>query len=703
MRLQRISVKNYKGLKDQVFEPARFTCLVGENNAGKSSVMQAAVTALRRPSQLPATQYYDPALPVEFEFCVSDIDESHLARAAEEHRTKIRAMLVNDTLTFCLRYPPGEKYVMTAKRLVPADARYREEAVTAALEGKKGAAAILNAINDAYPEFVAAIQDTPTSLASAKAFLKEQISKLPHDQLVSAEGPLPTGIPAAMTNLLPEPIYIPAVKDLNDELKTTQSTSFGRLLGLLLADMASDLDQIGQSLLALNQMLNRVNVNGEAVDQRHAKVRALESRVEAFLGENFPAAKVHLHIPPPELKTILNTAQIFIDDGSRDLVDNKGDGIKRSLTFALLQAYVQHLEQRQVAIELENAPAPQPLLFLFEEPELYLHPKSQRVLFNTLARISHSHQVVVTTHSPLFFEPGVTAAFVRVAKRQAQPKPEGVLHPVNFELNQVSAETFRLARFEHADAAFFSRRVVLFEGESDDAYCRHVAMLLDESWDFEQQNIALVRVSGKGNFKKFRTFFESFGIDVKLVADLDAIFEGFQHLSADEATGQLRNAVLQILDARIQHLQVKAEPTSKQIQKRVQQGAWKAKYEVAKNALREVQQSGVVNEGILQALDGLFTWEQTFARQKVCLEDAEAATALVPLLDTLRAQGICVLSRGAIEDYYPKEAPATGAKPDRALTACSYVTSKVVAKGLSTPLDAGRRTELEEILEELFS
>ncbi|AXF23442.1 hypothetical protein CUJ89_23775 [Burkholderia pyrrocinia] len=43
---------------------------------------------------------------------------------------------------------------------------------------------------------------------------------------------------------------------------------------------------------------------------------------------------------------------------------------------------------------------------------------------------------------------------------------------MNFSLDLEKAETFRLAKFENADAAFFSRRVVLFEGESDDAYCR---------------------------------------------------------------------------------------------------------------------------------------------------------------------------------------------------------------------------------------
>lgn len=702
MRLHNLRIKNFKSLRDQSFEPSRFSCLVGENNAGKSSVLQATATALNRPVQLAASHFYDPHSPVEFEFSLADVDDRDLARVAAENRERIADLLVDRTLTFSVRYTLGEKVSVMAKRLMPADTRYRSEAIDAAFAGQKGAAAISGVFAKTFPEFVGALPpEGLTTQRDAKELLREQISRLPREQHVLEEGPLPSGISASITSLLPEPIYIPAVKNLNDELKTTQSTSFGRLLGLLLEDMSPDLGAINDSLSTLNTMFNRVVEHEQEVDRRHVKVRALENRVEAFLGENFPSAKVQLYIPPPELKTILNAAQIFIDDGSRDLIDNKGDGIKRSLTFALLQAFVQHMDEQAANADQDGA-APRPLLFLFEEPELYLHPKSQRVLFGTLARISHAHQVVVTTHSPLFFEPGVTASFVRVAKRAADPKPEGVLYPVNFELSQQNAETFRLARFEHADAGFFSQRVVLFEGESDDTYFRHVAKLLDTEWDFLRRGIALIRVSGKGNFQKFRAFFESFGIDVKVVADLDALFDGYQHLGANKASEDIRSGVLQQLDERIQALSVTADPSVKQIQRHVQHATWRDRYNAAKQALREVQRTGQAAPEVVALIDGLFTWEQEISRLKVCTEDAQAAAALVPLLDSLRAQGICVLARGAIEDYYPAGSPAAGAKPDRALVACSLLSTQHAALALSEPLVPDRRTELEEILEELI-
>ncbi len=538
-------------------------------------------------------------------------------------------------------------------------------------------------------------------MAATKEFIAAAVRALPKDELEWAEAPLPSGIGTSISALLPEAIYIPAVKNFSDDLKATQSTPLGRLLGLLLEDMEPDLALIEQSLTQLNQLLNRITVDGRAQDRRHRKVRDLESLVEALLGRNFPVAKVELHIPPPELKTILNAAQIYVDDGSRDLVDNKGDGLRRSFAFALLQAYVLQLNAMRQG-QGGNVRAIKPLLFLFEEPELYLHPRSQRVLFNTLAKIAELHQVVVTTHSPLFFAPGVTASFVRVCKRAAVPKPIGILNPVNFSLDAKNSEVFHLARFENCDAAFFSGRVVLFEGESDDSYVKHISRLLNPSWDFDLSNVALVRVSGKGNFAKYRDFFAKFGIEVKIVADLDAIFDGYQHLGAGRAAAEARQLALRQIDECVARNHVVGQPNSRQIRRKLVQESYKSRYDEAKAALRAVQSGSPVDVGTIAALDRLFDWEQDLARELACRNDGAAARALVPLLDALRQDGVCVLSKGAIEEYYPVGMSAGGSKPDRSLRAASLVTCAEEAAALSVALADGRPVELVEVMQELF-
>ena len=698
MKLERIDISNFKGIKNATFEPKNFACLVGENNAGKSTVLQAIVHALNRPAQLPLGVHYDATLPVVFRLSFTGITDPHLLRLAEDHRIKIADLVFDGRLSIIVRYPPNERVEVLEIRREPRDTRFSSEGVTTAIGGRTG-----NSLREAFLAAYPDVGNLPVnwSMGSAKACLAAHIASLPDEEMQAVEGPLRSGIGPSITKLLPEPIYIPAVKNLADDMKTTQSTSFGRLLGLLMDDLEPDLHQIQAALTSLNTIFNRTEGDGEQEDRRHAKVQSLESLVESLLRENFPQVKVQLHVPPPDLKTILNSAQIFIDDGSKDLIDNKGDGIKRTLTFCLLQAYVQHSARRSQ--NDPNAAADRPLLFLFEEPELYLHPRSQRILFNTLTRISEAHQVAVSTHSPLFFAPGVTASFVRVAKRDAHPKPVGELYAVGIDLNEAHAGMFRLARFENADAAFFSRRVVLFEGESDDFYCAHVAKKLDEAWDFHARNIAMVRVSGKGNFGKYRTFFEAFGIEVKIVADLDTLFDGFQHLGGGADAVALREIAIQAIDARVEALAIRPEPTAEQIKSHVRKETWKQKWELARTTLREIQATaGSATPEQLRLLDGLFVWGADAGRLQACLVDDEARNALTDLLDELRSRGVCVLSRGAIEDYYPALSSRSGPKPDCALQATRLVVDCASAQALSPGLTEGRQTELEEVFQELF-
>jgi putative ATP-dependent endonuclease of the OLD family len=697
MHLEQIDITNFKGLKAATFKATKFSCLVGENNAGKSTVLQAIVGALKLVS-LSSSQLYDPELCGEFKLVFNGITEADLDRLGEVHRAKIEPLVVQGRFTLIARCTAGAKAEYRILRKVPREPRYRDEAIDLVFKGKRGANAIRAAMEQSYPEFAANAPEELNTIGNAKDYLQQCLAGLDEEALEMADGPLPSGMAPSITALIPEPIYIPAVKNLADDMKTTQSTSFGRLLGLLLEDMEPDLARISDSLLQLDTLLNRITRAGIQLDERHEKVRSLEKLVEGILCQNFPTAKVELAIPPPQLRTILNTAEIYIDDGSRDLIENKGDGIKRSLTFALLRAYVQKQQERTA-----DGAAQRPLLFLFEEPELYLHPRSQKVLFDTLAAISGTHQVIVTTHSPLFFAPGVTAGFTRVAKEANAPKPVGVLYPIDFSLDRTSAEVFRLARFENADAAFFSSRVVLFEGQSDDSYLKHVARTISLDWDFERKSIGLVRVDGKGNFSKFRAFFQSFGMKVMIVADLDALFKDYEHLGANEASNALRAAAIQSIDSRIQEIGLAATPSASQIGDRFKRHTFRQTYANAKAGLRNMQNTKVVDDDALAQLDSLFSWESELSRCLACREDPVCATAIVPLLDHLRAQGICVLSKGAIEEYYPDGCPADGSKPSRALKAASMIETEAHALALSQPLGPGRQPELKEIFAELFS
>ncbi|KKQ38091.1 MAG: ATP-dependent OLD family endonuclease [Candidatus Nomurabacteria bacterium GW2011_GWA2_42_41] len=85
------------------------------------------------------------------------------------------------------------------------------------------------------------------------------------------------------------------------------------------------------------------------------------------------------------------------EDGKERKLSELGQGTQRIIVASILKAYVDILIERKKHTE-------KPILVLFEEPEIYLHPKLKRTLNATLEKIAEqeNHQVIVTTHDPYF-------------------------------------------------------------------------------------------------------------------------------------------------------------------------------------------------------------------------------------------------------------------------------------------------------------
>jgi putative ATP-dependent endonuclease of the OLD family len=236
-------------------------------------------------------------------------------------------------------------------------------------------------------------------------------------------------------------------------------------------------------------------------------VKEIESTIQKNLQESFRNIDIQLEVPPPEIKSLLSNTTIYADDGVRGPIEFKGDGFKRAITFSILRAYVQLAQNPRWRKSDDTTACRDNFLFLFEEPELYLHPRAQNILFDALTRISVHHQVIVTTHSPLFFTWDAKGTFVKMGKeeRAGDSKPRSVCTSVNLD-DLVAKDAYQIISFETSNFGFFSKRIVLVEGESDMIAFPHMARLIDPAWDIKASNICLVQTRGKGNFKKYANF-----------------------------------------------------------------------------------------------------------------------------------------------------------------------------------------------------
>ncbi|MBL7188543.1 MAG: ATP-dependent endonuclease [Phycisphaerae bacterium] len=703
MKLAHISVENYKGLREIESNLSDFVCAVGENNAGKSSLLQALLLFVNG-TKLSSAEFYEPDKEILIKVRLTGVTGETLSTLTDEHRTKIEPYVDAENLVLARRYATDGSSKLRIVTLVPRDPKYHADQIDAFFKGKKGKENG-EALRTFYPETTTPAEaDNVSTQKAAKEIIERYINAMPVDQLAPDDIPLPTGIDNSIRSLLPEPVYIPAVKDLTDDLKTKESASFGKLLNILLDVIEDDLTEAAETFENLRKKLNRVvNEDGSITDDRMDRVKEIENTIQTNLQETFRNVTIELEIPPPEIKTVLSNATIVADDGVRGPVDNKGDGFKRAITFSILRSYVQLSQDTTWKKDAEDAkPTRKKFLFLFEEPELYLHPRAQNILYDALALISEKHQVIVTTHSPFFFSAEETKTFVKVKKVQNEDLPKPIGECLAIDLTDVTEkDKFQLISFESSNLAFFSNRIVLVEGDSELIALPHIAQLLDSRWDFKSTSTNLIKISGKGSFKRYSDFFSRFNVDVAIVADLDVLIEGYDKIEPSEHAIELREQMLKEVDTIIDEENKLPEPKMRLLRDELQRDRAQRLYHDICAA-----RSGGDHDTVSQLLDELFIFERTKPRMEI-LKDTSRPEILDrkrELLSELRTHHVYVLEKGAIEDYYP--AGVTGPdKPTKAQCLCNIVNTPEAVRAMCDEVDVNGApvSEFDAIFQGIFS
>ena len=100
-------------------------------------------------------------------------------------------------------------------------------------------------------------------------------------------------------------------------------------------------------------------------------------------------------------------------------------------------------------------------VFAIEEPETFLHPGAQRVLLNSLKAISENHQVILTTHSPVFASEINNENIIVAKKDEKQSK--------YYQKEQVSSEQLVEELGVRANDSIINSKLLIFVEGSNDA------------------------------------------------------------------------------------------------------------------------------------------------------------------------------------------------------------------------------------------
>ena len=672
--------------------------------------MLQAVALFLSGSQISRTHYFDASIGIRIGLTFEDISDSDIERLAEEHRERIRAIITDGRLALVRVYGIDGKGSLKYRKLHPKDTRFSDEAISELIKGLKGKT-LADAVINQFPELSQSVASSMTQ-AEVKTLIQQLANSLPEADKHIVDADLPTGIDKSLAGFLPESIYIPAVKDFKDDIKTSESTPFGKILGILLKVIEPALAEEGELFEKLNAKLNPVrNADGSIQDNRLSPIKLIERTVEKYTQDSFRNVKLRIEIPPPELKTVLSSASIYVDDGVEGTIDTKGDGLRRAIIFAILRSFVELSKKGLLdATDTESGSGPAYLL-LFEEPELYLHPNAQQVLFDALSLFANRHPVMLTTHSPTFFGPRGTTTFVKMRKRLPDAptaKPFGIAHPVDLK-DTNTRDQFQIICYENNNIAFFADTVVLVEGDSDFIVFPHLARLINPLWDIGHQPVRFARISGKANIRRYRQFFGKFETRVVVVTDLDFLLGNeFAQIDPTADISKLRSELFVAVDAVILSQGGVPEPTQKHVKEAHARGDLRAKWTHVRKMKAEYD-NGTVSLGDLNcAIEEFFAWEKYWARRDMLMDcpTPEIFAKKRELLTALRLSDVCVLEKGAIESYYP-EGITGESKPAKAQCLCDTVTTKDTALGMCNHghdiSDGCTGSEFEAIFHRIFA
>lgn len=350
------------------------------------------------------------------------------------------------------------------------------------------------------------------------------------DDFTDTWEPNPRGFPNVLKAALPVFELIPAVRDVSDESKVLKTNPFGRLMRRIEETMDESVrKELDDALRDTARRLNR-----EGGKDRLSQVIEIERKLGEFLNELMPA-DFEIVFQPPTLRTVLGTPRIYIDDGFRTSVENKGHGLQRAVIFCILRAYADIVTQRQ---EAER----RVLILGIEEPELYMHPTAQRTIRSVLRTIGDAgDQVVFSTHAPLLVDVAFFDEIVRVEREPASPPTPSA--PAETKVAQlpmkrmiddlvarhpklrdsVNAKSMR-ERYSHAytptrNEGFFAKRIVLVEGPTE-SYCLPIYARA-RGYDFDRLGVSVIECGGKGQIDRLYRIFNELGIPCYVLFDFD--------------------------------------------------------------------------------------------------------------------------------------------------------------------------------------
>lgn len=363
------------------------------------------------------------------------------------------------------------------------------------------------------------------------------------------------GLKSVAKGIFGDVYFLPAIKNAADDFASKDTSVFGKLLGEVVETMSlynSDWKGAKQQLTDLFSTFNKYvdGVENEARPEQLANLEKELSRELSSWNANFD-----IELSMPDIDAILkSSASVWINDGTRTDIARKGHGLQRAVTIALIQLIAKRQLQTANNTEATNRAVSKSRYFIFEEPELYLHPQAQRALFDSFVNLSETgSQVILCTHSSNLISMDKHKSIYIIKKENEQTGSKITQCEEDlFEGNQKNE--WNLSYWINPDRGelFFAEKVILVEGQTD----KVVIPALANQLGIFKYSYTIIDCGSKQNIPLYIRLLNKFSIPYVAIYDKD-----HQEIkkSNPQAIGKADSATKAILDEIINGLGVAIE------------------------------------------------------------------------------------------------------------------------------------------------
>lgn len=523
MKITKIEIKNFRSLHDVTIYPKDILTLIGRNNSGKSNVLKALELFFESSTTLLDEEcFFNHATEKAIEIFIT------FEQLSSWEKEQFAPWMNNDKLIIgkIIKCENASAYIIknVAVARVPQLEWLQEDVICGDKidEWWRKKASLKTNGFDFGSTLGASKPGVGEWKEKARAFLIEHGSSL---QWIEVRRENPKGYPGVLKGALPEFIFIRAVRDVSSEAKVAQTNPFGQLIKSMFERVAgAEKDALAKQLKEIEKRLNRIGAK-----DRLAEIDQLESRLNKLMAE-LMECDVELEISMPQLQELIGAVKIYANDGIRTTIETKGHGMQRSMIFTILRAYAELMHTQKAG---ENA-GERTTIFAIEEPELYMHPQSERTLMSVLREITKGrNQVIYATQSSLFVDIGYfdEICIMRREKTEGgyETYPSQLFMSTMIEDLQArtgikATEEGMREQYSHAfnpmiNEGFFADKVVIVEGPSEQYSLPIYAHCLN--YDLDRKNVSVVDCDGKGQMDRLLRVFNGFKIPTYLWFDGD--------------------------------------------------------------------------------------------------------------------------------------------------------------------------------------